>query len=279
VTLVFDGPVATARPRHAYDRRFLSADGYLSVDPTVIMASGVRVYDGDEIGQDPRKRYRVWVSPRALRCAADSFKGVPLLDQHRASTADDHPFDAVIGVVNGVKFDGEKLVGSVAIWPRRSVISAQAGLTPALSAGYNVRVEMTPGTTPAGERYDGVLREIRANHVALVNESRGGDAVLLAHDSIPRRDEMADYDDYEDEDAEETTLIKGILFLYQKLGSESRNSVIEALRDMGPAGAASAEAAMDSRRRQARTRRHAMDAANERSFDARFRNARRLRVA
>ena len=37
-----------------------------------------------------------------------------------------------------------------------------------LSAGYQVDYDPTPGTTPTGERFDGVQRGMRGNHVALV---------------------------------------------------------------------------------------------------------------
>lgn len=43
---------------------------------------------------------------------------------------------------------------------------------------------MTPGTTPTGEVYDGIMRDIIGNHVALVETGRAGSDVLVA-DSLP----------------------------------------------------------------------------------------------
>jgi hypothetical protein len=43
-----------------------------------------------------------------------------------------------------------------------------------LSLGYTMDLDMTPGETEDGEPYDGVMRKIRANHLALVTAARGG---------------------------------------------------------------------------------------------------------
>jgi hypothetical protein len=42
-----------------------------------------------------------------------------------------------------------------------------------LSAGYTVRLDATPGLTPAGETYDIIQRDIRYNHVALLPVGAG----------------------------------------------------------------------------------------------------------
>ena len=44
---------------------------------------------------------------------------------------------------------------------------------------------MAPGTSPEGEEYDGVMRELVCNHVAIVPDGRAGDDVLV-HDSKPK---------------------------------------------------------------------------------------------
>jgi hypothetical protein len=42
---------------------------------------------------------------------------------------------------------------------------------------------MTPGVWN-GQRYDGVMRNIRANHLALVKEGRQGDHIVVADAAI-----------------------------------------------------------------------------------------------
>ena len=53
-----------------------------------------------------------------------------------------------------------------------------------LSAAYFFDADMTPGEYE-GERYDGVMRNLRANHVALVEEGRAGPDVVVG-DSNPK---------------------------------------------------------------------------------------------
>lgn len=54
-----------------------------------------------------------------------------------------------------------------------------------VSAGYTCEVEMTPGTTPTGERYDAVQRGVIYNHVALLppGGGRAGAEVALKMDA------------------------------------------------------------------------------------------------
>lgn len=47
-----------------------------------------------------------------------------------------------------------------------------------LSCGYTLTLEETPGTTPEGEHYDAIQRDIRYNHVAVVPKGRAGVARL-----------------------------------------------------------------------------------------------------
>lgn len=52
-----------------------------------------------------------------------------------------------------------------------------------ISCGYSCRLDMTPGVTPNGERYDAVQRDIRFNHVSILEDAldrprAGGNAQL-----------------------------------------------------------------------------------------------------
>lgn len=53
-----------------------------------------------------------------------------------------------------------------------------------VSAGYRVDYDPTPGTTPSGEAYDGVQRNIRVNHIAIVPKGRAGPEVRLLLDRL-----------------------------------------------------------------------------------------------
>jgi hypothetical protein len=62
-----------------------------------------------------------------------------------------------------------------------------------VSAGYRVDYDPTPGVVPdgepdAGQPYDGVQRNIRVNHIAIVPRGRAGPEVRLLLDSIDSED-------------------------------------------------------------------------------------------
>ena len=60
-----------------------------------------------------------------------------------------------------------------------------------VSAGYRVDFDPTPGVTPQGESYEGVQRNIRVNHIAIVPKGRAGRDVRLILDSCDRNDAVA----------------------------------------------------------------------------------------
>lgn len=52
-----------------------------------------------------------------------------------------------------------------------------------VSCGYTCDVEFTPGVTPYGEKYDAIQRDIRYNHLAIVERGRAGHAARLRADT------------------------------------------------------------------------------------------------
>jgi hypothetical protein len=60
-----------------------------------------------------------------------------------------------------------------------------------LSAGYKVDYDPTPGVTPEGEAYDGIQRNIRVNHIAVVPRGRAGPEVRLLLDRMDAADAVA----------------------------------------------------------------------------------------
>lgn len=67
----------------------------------------------------------------------------------------------------------------------------QRGDAQEVSAGYRVDFDPTPGVTPQGENYDGIQRNIRVNHIAVVPKGRAGRDVRLILDSCDRNDAVA----------------------------------------------------------------------------------------
>ncbi|MBB3610973.1 hypothetical protein FHX11_003925 [Rhizobium sp. BK602] len=74
---------------------------------------------------------------------------------------------------------------------RVSMLLADAGAIQAvedgtreLSMGYDCQLDFTAGTSPSGEAYDAVQRNIRSNHIAVVPRARGGSDLRIG-DSMP----------------------------------------------------------------------------------------------
>ncbi|WP_411022092.1 DUF2213 domain-containing protein [Salmonella sp. ZJHZ21_0198] len=177
----------------AFDRasvRTYDADGKLHVELTPISKANVCVYYGreipgcDELGLIPDKAYRLLRDPEELRKAADTFNNQPLLNTHIAVSVLDPPKEAIIGSTGeSSEFDGTYLKNSLVIWDVNSIIGVENKQQREISSSYRYRIDMTPGEYE-GEAYDGVMRDIVCNHVAIVPSGRAGPDVFV-YDSKP----------------------------------------------------------------------------------------------
>ena len=177
----------------AFDRasvRRYDADGKMHVELTPISKSNVCVYygkeipDGESLGLIPDKAYRLLRDPEELRKAVPTFNNQPLLNKHVAVSVIDPPKEAIIGATGGsAEFDGTYLKNSLVIWDVNSIIGVESEKQKEISSSYRYRLDMTPGVYE-GEAYDGVMRDIVCNHVAIVPSGRAGPDVFV-YDSKP----------------------------------------------------------------------------------------------
>ncbi|TPJ12170.1 DUF2213 domain-containing protein [Mesorhizobium sp. B2-7-3] len=182
-----------ARPKQANDAlamdrnsvRVFDQDGHLRVEMTPISKANVCPYYGREIpafealGLDPERVYRLYRNAEELAKAAPSFVGKPLLLKHIPVSAKEHPREAVVGALgDAVEFHAPYLMAPLSIWDGAAIALIESDRQKELSSSYRYRADMTPGTL-AGESYDGVMRDISANHVALVEEGRAGPDVVV----------------------------------------------------------------------------------------------------
>lgn len=183
-----------AREILAFDRgtvRTFDADGRMHVPSCRISKANVCPYYGREIplyktlGLDPNKVYRLYRDPEELKLAADSFRNLQLLMVHAKVTAKNPKSEVTVGTVGNVSFDGEYLVSDrLTVWDADGITLVESEEARALSSSYHYRADMTPGSTPTGVAYDGVMRDIRGNHVALVPKGRAGSDVVV-NDALP----------------------------------------------------------------------------------------------
>lgn len=178
--------------------RSRDANGYLHVEVSNISKANVCPYYGREIpgaevmGLDPDRIYQLYRDPDELARAADTFNNIPLLSEHVPVLPDRLPEDLIIGSTGtDAVFDGEYLKNSLVIWQQAAQDAIEADRKRELSCGYRYRADMTPGVTAEGLRYDGVMREIMGNHVALVIEGRAGPDVVVGDEVMKLKSRTA----------------------------------------------------------------------------------------
>ena len=91
-----------------------------------------------------------------------------------------------------VRFSDGFVEVAVVITDADAIEKINRGDAQEVSAGYRVDYDPTPGISPDGQSYDGVQRNIRVNHIAVVPKGRGGSEVRLLLDSCDRNDAVAE---------------------------------------------------------------------------------------
>ena len=170
--------------------RSFDKDGRMHIEEANICKACVSPYRGKEIpgweqlGLDPDKVYKLLRDPKEIEKAAESANGIQLLQQHVPVDVDDHrPFDIVGTVGSRVRWEHPFLKNSLHFWTRPSINDVETEEKMELSPGYHYDPDMTSGTYE-GEDYDGVMREIVFNHLALVHEGRQGKDVVVGDSAM-----------------------------------------------------------------------------------------------
>src|SRR5690606_4250960 len=100
---------------------------------------------------------------------------------HKPVSAEDYAEvkEQVAGSIgHGLEFDGTYIAGPLTVWDGDAIKLIESDHQRQLSASYRYTPDMTPGEYQ-GQRYDGVMRKISGNHVALVPQGRAGPDVLV----------------------------------------------------------------------------------------------------
>lgn len=145
------------------------ADGFLRDSP-IVARTGIYIYqqpDGTII-REYRPPEEVFDTDSEA-----SFVGKPIVVGHPASgiVNSDTAQDLAIGTIlsSGYQKDETNIACDIVIH-NPSAIGEKRGL----SLGYRVDIEEAPGITPDGQQYDVIQRNIRINHLAVVDRARAG---------------------------------------------------------------------------------------------------------
>lgn len=184
---------APAMDQLAFDRasvRTIDQDGRMHVALTHISKANVCPYRGDEIpdyealGLDAAKVYMLYRDPEELAKAAPTANNIPLLDEHVPVSAADHKPDIIVGATGSdAIFNAPYLDQSLVVWTKNAIHGIETGAQQEISCAYYYKADMTPGTFE-GVAYDGVMRDIKFNHVAIVRKGRAGPDVMVGDISL-----------------------------------------------------------------------------------------------
>ena len=174
----------------AMDKREYDTNGWFEVKDNPLSKVGVFPYSGRSISPDcdADRIYNVYRPAEELSTedCIDSFKLLPWIDNHvmlgsedeGLTPAEDKGIQGVIG--EDVFFDGEYLKGNIKVFSE-AMTNLIANGKKELSCGYRCKYEYAPASFN-GEAYDYIQREIRGNHLALVEKGRmGSDVAVLDH--------------------------------------------------------------------------------------------------
>jgi len=174
----------------AMDKREYDTNGWYEIKDNPLSVVGVYPYMGRSISSEciQDHLYSVYRSESELSSqdCIDSFKLIPWIDDHVMLGSEDAGLTpseqkGVQGVIGqDVYFDGTTLRGNIKVFSE-AMANLIANGKKELSCGYRCRYEYSPGVYN-GQEYQYVQRDIRGNHLALVENGRmGPDVAVLDH--------------------------------------------------------------------------------------------------
>ncbi len=155
-----------------------SVEGYLML-PARIARSGLQSYRASELGlQDNAEEIiRVYRPEEEVfdEASMASFGTKPVTLDHPPTMVDPASFkDYAVGFsAQKVERKDDHLCTELVVMDEEAITAIEAGKVE-LSIGYFADYEFEPGVTPEGEDYDAVQRNIKGNHIALVDAGRCG---------------------------------------------------------------------------------------------------------
>lgn len=170
--------------------RTKDSNGYMHVAVSNLTKEQVVPYMGDsipgykELGLEPDKVYQIYRPADEIEKAVETFNGLPLMLDHWDMDAENIPKDKVVGSLGtDAKWEKPYLTNSLIVTDANAIKAIEDGSYSELSASYACDIDMSGGIFE-GKSYDGVMRNIKGNHVALVHEGRAGHDVKVADSAM-----------------------------------------------------------------------------------------------
>lgn len=215
--------------------RSIDSNGFMHVKISPFTKEQVAPYYGreipgwEELKLDPQKVYMGYRPAEELKKpeTINSINGIPVQYDHHPDFATDPAKDTRVGAAGtDAEWRAPYLMNSLTIYDQKAQKAIESGYMRELSLAYQYRPDFTPGEWN-GKKYDFIMRDIRANHVALVAEGRAGSDVLV-YDSATAREEK-NMDDTHNIEAAEIALVKALLALHQDDAGNDLNGAVDGI--------------------------------------------------
>lgn len=175
-------------------QRQYTDEGFLIV-PARISRTGTQVYKAAEMGLTDREPDADVV---VYRPDEEVFSDMSLASFANKPITDDHPPE-LVNASNSRKYsvghagpevtrEGDYAKTVLYVIDEQAIKKIEAGKVE-LSNGYLADIDWTPGVSPNGENYDAIQRNIKGNHIAIVERGRAGPACRVA-DNLPNHEDV-----------------------------------------------------------------------------------------
>ena len=172
----------------AQSKRTYDENGFLHVSISPLTRVQVAPYRGceipgwQELGLEPERIYKGYrpASELSKPETIQSVNGIPIQLAHHMDYADNPAKNTRVGSTGtDGAFHDPFLTNSLHIQDKNAIDRINDGSMRELSLAYRYKPVFQSGETPDGEKYDFIMTDISANHVALVDEGRAGHEVLV----------------------------------------------------------------------------------------------------
>jgi len=171
--------------------REYTAEGFLKV-PARISRAGIQEYRAGEMGvtdRNPDDIVKIFRPENEVfsNSSMTSFSSKPVTDNHPPEliTSKNSKLYSVGMSDAAVVRDGDYVKTTLNIIDKDAITSIESGKVE-ISNGYTTDIDWTPGTTAEGVQYDGIQKNIKGNHIAIVSSGRAGSSCRLADNSLKK---------------------------------------------------------------------------------------------
>ena len=177
----------------AESKRTYDENGFLHVSISPLTRVQVAPYRGceipgwQELGLEPERIYKGYrpASELSKPDTIESVNGIPIQLAHHMDYADNPAKMTRVGSTGtDGAFHEPFLTNSLHIQDKNAIDRINDGSMRELSLAYRYKPVFKSGVSPDGEKYDFLMTDISANHLALVDEGRAGHEVLVYDSKI-----------------------------------------------------------------------------------------------